>query len=187
MAGGGELEIGTISYDKPGTYVYTVHEKAGGIQGWQYDPAIYTITILVKEKDNVLTAQRTIVKDDIKTDNVVFTNTFGSSDKDMTIVSGVKSWEHGNDPKSKRSDAIIVKVYGDGELAAQRQITEDGKWCYAFILPRFDDDGANDDPMDKDGLSNQNSVKTGDVTKPIMWIVLMIISLLGAVLIIRRR
>lgn len=141
LTGAGELEIGTITYDKAGTYVYTVHEKNGGAKGWTYDTALYTIQITVTEENHVLTAERTIVKNNSVTDKLEFTNTFEAKNDETSIVSGIKTWDHGNNPEKERPTSIIVEVYGDGKLAAQRQVTAEDNWQYFFELPRFAEDG----------------------------------------------
>ncbi len=241
LAGGGEIEIGTIKYDRPGTYKYTVHEKDGGLHGWEYDTGSYIITVTVKEKDNALIAEKTVVKGDKKADKPVFTNTYDSSCEETVVVSGMKTWKHGSNPENKRPEAIIVKVYGDGQLSLQRQITGKDKWCYSFELPRFDEDGdeidytvdeayvsgykktingyditntfigsspagedADDDPKDKDNTKDKDSdglsgsdkddgsgktktAKTGDSSNLILWFVLMMISMIGIILTLRKK
>lgn len=207
LNGAGELEIGTITFTDPGEYVYTVHEKNSGGLGWKYDTALYTITYTVTEKDHVLTAERTIVKNSSPTDRVVFTNTFEQELGDNIIISGTKTWNHGSNPEKNRPAYIIVEVYGDGGLIIQRQVTANDNWQYFFELPRFDENGEEIvytidevaikdyekkidgydlvntyvgkpfDPSDPGG----SSPETGDRSNLVFWITLMILSLIGLI------
>lgn len=60
ITGAGSKEIGEIGFTKPGTYVYTVSEKNGGIEGYTYDSTVYTVTYVVTEKDGKLSVAKTI-------------------------------------------------------------------------------------------------------------------------------
>lgn len=60
ITGAGSGEIGKITFEKPGTYVYTVSEKNGGVEGYTYDSTVYTVTFEVEEKDGELSIIRTI-------------------------------------------------------------------------------------------------------------------------------
>ena len=63
-------------------------------------------------------------------------------DPDKTVlVSGRKTWDHGNNPEANRPGAIIVEVYADAKLVMQRQVTAEDAWEYAFELPQFAADG----------------------------------------------
>ncbi len=141
LTGAGELEIGTIKYEKAGTYVYTVHEKNNGDKGWSYDTALYTVTVVVTETDYVLSAETTVDKHGSVTDKIEFVNIFESKDDEKTIISGIKIWNHGNNPEKDRPTSIIVEVYANGKLTAQRQVTADDNWQYSFEMPRFDAEG----------------------------------------------
>lgn len=60
ITGAGSKEIGEITFDKPGTYVYSISEKNGGVEGYTYDSTVYTVTFEVAEKDGELSITRTI-------------------------------------------------------------------------------------------------------------------------------
>ncbi len=138
ITGAGELEIGTITYDNAGTYVYTVHEKNGGAKSWSYDTALYTVTVVITETDYALSAETTVEKLGSLTDKIEFVNTFEDKDDDKIFISGIKTWNHGDNPVKNRPTSIVVELYANGKLTAQRQVTAADNWQYSFDMPRYD-------------------------------------------------
>ena len=63
IAGSGEGEFGTWSYDTAGTYYYTVYEVNTGASGYSYDTTVYTITDMVKEENGELAVTRVVTND----------------------------------------------------------------------------------------------------------------------------
>lgn len=142
ISGEGTAEVGTITFTDEGVYTYTVYELSGNESGWKYDTAIYTVTFELTETDRKLSCKQTIVKNNDKADSVVFTNTFDESKLSTNVkISGTKTWVHGDNPEEQRPKSIVVFVYGDGELAAQRLVTAADNWKYTFDLPRKNSDG----------------------------------------------
>lgn len=141
LTGAGQLEIGKIKYEKAGTYVYTVHEKNLGSEGWKYDSAVYTVTVVIAEENDTLSATTTITKGGTPCEGLVFTNTFDNEDDETVVVSGVKTWNHGKNPENKRPTYIVVEVYGDGVAVQQKVVRAEDSWQYSFALPRYADDG----------------------------------------------
>lgn len=77
ITGAGSKEFGEISFTKPGTYVYTISEKNGGVEGYTYDSTVYTVTYEVTEKNGELSVAKKIT--DNKGNNVTsieFTNNY---------------------------------------------------------------------------------------------------------------
>ena len=143
LTGGGELHPGEIRYTEPGSYVYRVTETSGGLEGWVYDTAVYTVTVTVTEKDGALTADTMIAKEGGAVSRIEFINYYDSElpPKDITVVEGQKTWHHGDNPEEKRPDSIVVLVYGDGEIVLQQQVTEKDGWHYRFELPKYNGSG----------------------------------------------
>lgn len=208
IVGGGELEAGTITFTEAGEYEYTVYEINGGKDGWKYDTSIYKIRLTVTESNNVLSCKETILKNNKAAKNILFSNIFDESQLGENItISGTKTWNHGDNPQANRPESIIVYVYGDGELAAQRLVTQADDWQYSFELPRFNANGEKIiytvDEADVENYSKQingydlvntytgtqssqtspgttedkSPTKTGDSRQPMLWIVLMLVSL----------
>ena len=139
LSGSGEVEIGAFTFAEPGIYTYTVSELNTGADGWTYDNTVYTLTFTVTLEDGALHASYTLTKDGEATDKALFVNRYAPVEPDTVEISGAKTWNHGDNPNPPES--IIVYVYADGELAAQRLVTERDNWQYAFTLPRYAQDG----------------------------------------------
>ena len=140
MTGSGEMEIGEITFDRAGTFTYTITELHGGIEGWTYDAAVYTLTVTVTVENGRLVPTYTLTKDGQPASGLVFTNLYERvTPPDETVVSGIKTWNHGDNPNPP--DEIIVYIYADGELYAQQQVTERSGWQYVFELPKYASDG----------------------------------------------
>ena len=45
----GNVELGTVTFDKPGTYSYTIREADNGLGGVTYDTSVYTATATVTD------------------------------------------------------------------------------------------------------------------------------------------
>lgn len=209
LDGSGELEIGKIIFDRAGTFTYTISELNGGIQGWTYDTATYTMTVTVVVENGKLVPHSILTKDGQSSSEIIFTNTYERIvSPDKTVVSGIKTWNHGNN--SNPPDSIVVYVYADGELYAQRQVTAQDNWTFIFELPKYAKDGheiqytvgealmrdyevevngynlvntyepgANPDKLDVP--DNPDNMQTGDNPNIWLWLVLMTCSLIGIV------
>lgn len=92
ITGVGSKEFGRIVFTKPGTYVYTVHEKKGSVKGYTYDSKVYTIRYVVEEVDGEL-----LISADLEDDQgnlcagIEFTNQYKTPGKDLPDT-GVVWW-----------------------------------------------------------------------------------------------
>lgn len=138
----GEIGFGTITFENPGIYTYTISELNGGIEGWTYDDKVYTITITITEKNGILGSEINWDGRTKENPDILFTNSYHESILGKnTIISGTINWEHGNNPNNKQPTSVIISVYGDGELVVQRQITNKDNWKFSFELPKYDEFG----------------------------------------------
>lgn len=140
ITGPGSAEFGRITFTVPGTYTYTVTEKAGNVGGWTYDTSTYKISYNVTDKgEGVLSATRTITKDGQPADSDTFTNTYKSTGKLDTAVAAVltKTVENTIDDAdaqwtSKTFDFTIAPAAGNPEevtidhAKGQATFTSDG-------------------------------------------------------------
>lgn len=62
QTGAGEKSFGSISFDRPGVYRYEIQEVDGGLEGYSYDSAVYTLTYTVTESNGTLKTQRSYTK-----------------------------------------------------------------------------------------------------------------------------
>ena len=139
ITGSGEAEIGTFSFAEPGVYIYTLSELNTGAEGWTYESAVYTLTFTVTPENGALNASLALTKDGNPAEKLQFVNHYAPDQTARVTISGTKTWNHGDNPTPPES--IIVYVYADGELAAQRLVTGKDGWKYAFELPKFAEDG----------------------------------------------
>lgn len=68
-----------VSFTKPGTYHFTVREAAGSAAGYTYDSGVWELTVVVEDRDSVLTiASVTYARTDAEENNsrAVFINTY---------------------------------------------------------------------------------------------------------------
>lgn len=140
--GSGKVNMGSITFTKPGKYSYTLYEINGKQKGWKYDTTTYTVVFTVTEKNNVLSYKREIMKNNSVTNKVEFVNTYDDSYLSNNVnISGAITWNHGDNPKSKQPTSVTVYVYGDGEKVAQRLVTSRDNWKYSFELPKYNSNG----------------------------------------------
>ena len=139
LTGSGKIELGKIVFSSPGTYTYTISELNGGEDGWEYDSVIYTLTVTVTQEDEKLSAQTVLAKEGEPVEKLQFVNRYAPDQDAQISISGTKTWNHGGNPNPPKS--IVVYTYGDGELAAQRLVTEKEGWKYTFELPKYAEDG----------------------------------------------
>ncbi len=73
----GNIAFGTITYERAGTYVYTIAEVDGGDDRYDYDKSVYTVTVTVTDNSvGTLSARVTLTKNNMPATAVVFQNGF---------------------------------------------------------------------------------------------------------------
>ena len=140
-SGAGEAEFGFITFTDPGNYTYYIYEESGTDEGWTYDDAVYTLTVEVTKENGQLTAEKKLTRQGEDKTEALFVNSYEEVIPTTVTVAGQKHWDHRNNPMSRWPASIVVRVYGDGKLAAQKQVTAEDNWQYSFELPRFTQDG----------------------------------------------
>ena len=110
ITGAGKASFGQITYDTPGTYIYTVTEKPGSLANWSYDASVYTLTVTVSEdEDWQLAAAQTLTKTGQATDRALFTNHY-SLVPEVIDVRVTKVWQGG----SEHPQSVQAQLYRDG-------------------------------------------------------------------------
>lgn len=64
VTGQGTGSFGSIQYSHPGTYRYQMQEVNGGLAGYTYDTAVYTITLTVTDTHGLLTIEPPVIQKD---------------------------------------------------------------------------------------------------------------------------
>lgn len=92
ILGAGSQQVGQITFEEPGTYVYTVREKNDGVDGYTYDPTVYIVSFEVTEEDGELIVKRTIRTDaGAEAEKVEFTNPYKTPENKLPKT-GVLWW-----------------------------------------------------------------------------------------------
>ncbi len=71
----------------------------------------------------------------------VITNTFNEPKDDEILISGSKTWYHGDNPITNRPGEITVYIKDGSQIVARATINEDDHWQWTFKLPKYRDDG----------------------------------------------
>jgi len=88
ITGSGRNEFGAWSYDKPGTYYYTVFEVNTGEKGYRYDAAVYTITDMVRDDGGKLVLTRVVTNSSNRPVTSMIFNNYYNSGKGPTDPPG---------------------------------------------------------------------------------------------------
>ena len=86
ITGAGEASFDEITYDKVGTYNYTIAESKGNAAGYTYDTAVFSITVEVTDNGGTLVVAETITKDGSAADAVTFTNVYTASGTEVDLT-----------------------------------------------------------------------------------------------------
>ena len=76
VMGSGMTPLGKFTFTRPGTFVYTIHEVAGGGANWVYDTAQYVLTFEVTAQKGKLETQYELTRDGERADRLVFRNRY---------------------------------------------------------------------------------------------------------------
>lgn len=144
VTGEGTVDFGLITFTAPGVYKYSLAEAAVTAAGWSYDTAVYTIIYEVTYDGDELEVDLDIFKAEKKTDDAVFTNEFDPIEAaKYTSLSGVKTWDHKDNPDDKQPDSVTINLLANGIIVDSVTITAQDGWKYAFDnLPINDENGA---------------------------------------------
>ncbi len=79
LQGAGSVDFGSVSIDKPGVYTYEISQESGADAAWSCDASVYELKIVVTQKDEGLSATKSLEKDGEQQDEVLFTNSYRSA------------------------------------------------------------------------------------------------------------
>ena len=116
ITGEGTGNFGTITYTVPGTWKYSVYEKAGGLEAYGYDDNIYKVTVTVKDVNGELVASVAIEdRSGASVDKMEFNNLYLTGDLivQKIIAGNAASTNKEYNFKVELSDTSINGLYGD--------------------------------------------------------------------------
>ncbi len=74
IEGNGEASFGELIFEKTGTYTYTIVEKVGDLEEYEYDNTVYTIVYEVTNPEGLLELTKTVKKNGFQGEAIEFTN-----------------------------------------------------------------------------------------------------------------
>ena len=115
--GNGKVYFDKISYTEDdlaqGTFVYTVSEKADGVKGYDYDESVYTVTVVLNDKDGVITPsvtyQKTADGETVTADGMAFANTYKANGE--VVLQATKTL-NGKTPADKQFSFVLKDADG---------------------------------------------------------------------------
>ena len=112
VVGSGTGEFGTWSYEKTGTYYYTVYEEDTREKGYAYDKAVYTITDTVSDNNGQLVLSRVVTNSSNKKVNAMeFVNKYSQSNSDNAKREGGGGSGGSGGTTAKTGDDMKVGLY----------------------------------------------------------------------------
>ena len=129
IAGADEAAFGSITYHAPGAYVYTITEISTGDEDYTYDESVYTLTIIVEERDGaLLIVLKTLTKNGNAVQKAIFTNDYHP---DVTKVRVTKQWA--GDTTTDRPGSVKVQLYKDGAAHGGFEVLNNGNgWTHLW-------------------------------------------------------
>ena len=116
ITGEGTGNFGTITYTMPGTWKYSVYEKAAGLKAYGYDDNIYKVTVTVNDVGGELVASVAIEdRSGTSGDKMEFNNLYLTGDLivQKNIAGNAASTNKEYNFKVTLSDTSINGIYGD--------------------------------------------------------------------------
>ncbi len=117
---------------KGNTYVYEISEvenAASKIGGFQYDQTVYTVTVVVTDNGESITATATVREGNSTVNDIVFTNTYDAQDAEVTL-SGVKMLE--GKKLTESFEFILEAVTQGAPMPARATVTNDAQGNIVF-------------------------------------------------------
>lgn len=167
---GGSASFGPITYTVPNDYVYRVRQNSESANYFTYDSVTYRVTVRIVNSDDGLTSEVWAVNESLKegkTDNVVFNNTYTAP----SIRKTSSSSHHSGGGDSSDSGSSGSGSSNSGSTPAGGYTTGSTPRGLSGLPALFEE-------VKSQGLLP----KTGDASQPGLWILLMLLSAAGIVL-----
>lgn len=114
IRGNGYAEFGKVTFTKPGTYVYTITENAPAAGApYTHDTTVYTVTVTVTQKDNLLLSESVIKANGAAANSVTFVNTYIEDKPVVPTTGSIKVIKADTDDPSKTLNGAVYTVFAD--------------------------------------------------------------------------
>lgn len=143
----GRARFPEVTFERPGTFEFTIHETRGSTLGWTYDNTEYKWFARVELQGGTLVmAEQWLTKNGERVQGLrpVFVNRFDSSAllTETINIPVKKTWDHKELTVNLQPQSIIIQLMVDGREISRRQLSLKTQWQTLFQdLPRYDADG----------------------------------------------
>lgn len=135
----GTFTFNTITYDKEGTYNYTVVEKTGAQTGWTYDNTIYSVTVDVEDVGGKLHATPTYTVNGESKGSVEFTNKYKANSTKIALGGEKKVVADNAAQTALDREFTFTLKDSAGNVYDTQKVTGVGKFTFKEI--EFDEEG----------------------------------------------
>ncbi len=136
----GKVVIPSITYNKAGTYTYTLTEVNGGVGGYEYDNAKYTITVVVEDDGSgqlKISSTTFLLNDTTHVAAMSFANYYRAQATGDIALNGQKTFNIANKNLSRTlTDGEFTFILSDASGGIER-VTNIGN-SFAFTALSFD-------------------------------------------------
>ena len=169
ITGEGTGNFGTITYTMPGTWKYSVYEKAGVLEAYGYDDNIYKVTVTVNDVGGELVASVAIEdRSGASVDKMVFNNLYLTGDLivQKIIAGNAADINKEYNFKVTLSDTSINGIYGDMNFVngVAEFTLKGGERVFAKNLPAGVKYTVTEDDYSSEGYITTQTNDTGVIT-----------------------
>ena len=169
ITGEGTGNFGTITYTMPGTWKYSVYEKAGSLEAYGYDDNIYKVTVTVNDVGGELVALVAIEdRSGASVDKMEFNNLYLTGDLivQKIIAGNAASINKEYNFKVTLSDTSINGLYGDMTFVngVAEFTLKGGERVFAKNLPAGVKYTVTEDDYSSEGYITTQTNDTGVIT-----------------------
>ena len=169
ITGEGTGNFGAITYTMPGTWKYSVYEKAGGLEAYGYDDNIYKVIVTVNDVGGELVASVAIEdRSGASVDKMEFNNLYLTGDLivQKIIAGNAASINKEYNFKVTLSDTSINGIYGDMNFVngVAEFTLKGGERVFAKNLPAGVKYTVTEDDYSGEGYVTTKTNDTGVIT-----------------------
>jgi len=137
----GIIDLGSMTFNAAGTYIYYVSEIAGDDELMTYDDAEYKIVIVVTEGETEFTADISYILVNDEVDEITFTNIMNDPDATTVVIEGNKTLV-GRDMADDEFEFVLADKDGKIIETVSAKAAADGKKSgFAFGAITFTEEG----------------------------------------------
>lgn len=126
---GGAISFGNLTFNKVGTYNYTITEVEGTVPGVTYNAKTYNLMVEVTDENGQLTAKTFVDGTETTNLNFAFQNTYEAAPANV-VLKGTKNLVNTNGTYTLKANDFSFTLAGDGIEAKTVQNDADGNFAF---------------------------------------------------------